>query len=302
MLSLKVNETCKKKIVSELGKTLKDLEEQTKIVKEWIKTQTHLPEIPSTNMIEFVVVNSKFKIEKIKQKVELYYTIKNSYPDFYDNVNPKLQTVKEGMNNQLIVPIPKLIEDKYRLIVFKMKDNEEGFNDDAQLALVVNLYEIRMQEDFSLSDIILFDFEHVTMTHVYKTSFAMVRRAAYILEKLYSNRIKAVHIINYHPICRLLYKMASMVLKQKLLDRVKFHNSVESLCQHIPKESLPSDYGGDQKSLDEIEELWKTKLVEYADRFDELDTLRVNDALRPAPMKDNETLNLQGTFRKLIVD
>lgn len=48
--------------------------------------------------------------------------------------------------------------------------------------------------------------------------------------------------------------------------------------------------------------LWKKKLMEYADRFDKLDTLRVDESQRSSPLKDTENLGVQGTFRKLDID
>lgn len=41
---------------------------------------------------------------------------------------------------------------------------------------------------------------------------------------------------------------------------------------------------------------------EYADRFDILDKLRVNEDKRPDPVKDIDGSGMQGTFKKLNID
>lgn len=48
--------------------------------------------------------------------------------------------------------------------------------------------------------------------------------------------------------------------------------------------------------------MWKQKYVEYQNRFDKLDTLKVDETLRPVPMKDLEIFGMEGTFKKLNID
>lgn len=40
----------------------------------------------------------------------------------------------------------------------------------------------------------------------------------------------------------------------------------------------------------------------YANRFDILDTLRVNETLRPEPLQNDELLGFYGNFRQLNCD
>jgi hypothetical protein len=46
----------------------------------------------------------------------------------------------------------------------------------------------------------------------------------------------------------------------------------------------------------------KRKVVQYQERFDRLDTLRVNENLRPAEFNNDEILGFYGNFKKLDVD
>lgn len=40
-------------------------------------------------------------------------------------------------------------------------------------------------------------------------------------------------------------------MKPKVMGRLKVHNSVEELYEHIPKEYLPKDYGGEEPCMEE---------------------------------------------------
>lgn len=44
------------------------------------------------------------------------------------------------------------------------------------------------------------------------------------------------------------------------------------------------------------------KLDEYQDRFDKLDTLRVNEDLRPEVLRNDEDLGYYGNFKNLAFD
>uniref|UniRef100_A0A6P7GXT0 Uncharacterized protein LOC114342040 isoform X3 n=1 Tax=Diabrotica virgifera virgifera TaxID=50390 RepID=A0A6P7GXT0_DIAVI len=75
-------------IRKEWGKTKNDIIKDILIIREWLKTQKHLPEIPSDNAIEFFLTNCKFSIEKTKQNLDMYYTVQNLIPDLYQKCNP----------------------------------------------------------------------------------------------------------------------------------------------------------------------------------------------------------------------
>jgi hypothetical protein len=50
-------------------------------------------------------------------------------------------------------------------------------------------------------------------------------------------------------------------------------------------------------------EMTRRKLAQYQERFDRLDTLRVNENLRPEEFNnDDEILGFYGNFKKLDVD
>lgn len=83
---------------------------------------------------------------------------------------------------------------------------------------------------------------------------------------------------------------------------------------------LPSDYGGTEKSIEQLHgtdtilvytvvwfeflELTQRRFRSYQERFDLLDELRVNESLRPSELEkeNDEILGFHGNFKKLDID
>ncbi|XP_072384028.1 retinol-binding protein pinta-like [Diabrotica undecimpunctata] len=300
-----IRDVVKKNVLKEHGKTIEDLSDYVQYLTKWIKSQPHFPEIPTENMIEFILATTKFSTEIAKKKLDMYYTIRSIYPNYFNNLNPKLPYVRNAFNAGYVLPLPKIINEMYRVVIIKPKEKSESiFNVTEQLYLVLDLYEIRMHEDLMAGDIIVFDMTYLALGHVLKVSPMFVKAAVTILENLYSTRIKEVHILNYPSVFDKLLAIAKLFIKPKLYDRLKLHSSFESFLNYVPLEVLPKDYGGEEKSLDELEKMLKLKLTEYGDRFDKLDTLRVNESLRPTELgiESQEKFGVHGTFRQLNID
>ncbi|RZC39700.1 hypothetical protein BDFB_012916 [Asbolus verrucosus] len=93
-----VDESVWKKALELFDRTEKSFEEDVETVKEWMKTQPHLPEIMEDVKIRNFLILNKCSIEKTKQKVDMYYTIRSLIPDLYDDSNPKLPHLQKYMD------------------------------------------------------------------------------------------------------------------------------------------------------------------------------------------------------------
>ena len=79
---------------------------------------------------------------------------------------------------------------------------------------------------------------------------------------------------------------------------------MDSLYQHVPKNILPEEYGGEAGPMSEIIKLWEAKFLEYRNYFVEDDRFGIDESKRTE--KDNKTANalqsMKGSFRKLEID
>ncbi|XP_056635417.1 uncharacterized protein LOC130444352 [Diorhabda sublineata] len=262
-LSFVVNKKSKDKMLEELGITEGDLQKCVAFMKHWCETQPHLPEIPSQTKIEFCLMNNELDIERTKATFDLYYTLRTTMPQVYGRANPNTSIMQLCVQDCQVVLLPKLLEDKYGVIIFKLQSQTHHEVDAyAWLNSVLNIYEVVMEEGVMLDTVLILDMTNLGMKHVFKITPKFVSDTFYLIE-------------------------------------FKFHHSAQSLGEYIPKDMLPNDYGGKYISIDALQKLWIEKQKEYRYHFDKLDTLKVNESLRPASSKKQGNYNIFENFSKL---
>ncbi|RZC42357.1 CRAL TRIO domain containing protein [Asbolus verrucosus] len=296
-----VDETVWKKALELFDRTEKSFEEDVETVKEWMKTQPHLPEIMEDAKIRNFLILNKCSIEKTKQKIDMYYTIRSLIPDFYDESNPKLGHLQESMDVMYCVVHPVLSQEMSRIFFFKVKVT----NKCSPLFMTVQIYniaEIRLHEDCMMSEILIFDMQDASMEDVAKFTPNLLSKIFTVYKSVYSIRLKALYFINSFPYIRPVIAFLKLILKPKIFQRIYVCEDSAILNEIFSKQTLPKDYGGQGPSLDELNEMLKAKFREHQDRFDLLDKLRVNENLRPEKLNNDELLGFYGNFKKLEVD
>ncbi|KAJ8966984.1 hypothetical protein NQ314_003171 [Rhamnusium bicolor] len=253
-------------------------------------------------IISFLILN-KFSIETTKLKLDMYYTLRTLIPEIYENKNPRLPHMKKVADKNYVIPLPKITKEGYRVTILKpTDDNPDNFDPYDFFGHCYNIIEIRIQEDIPFGDVLVYDFQFFKKGHILKMTPISVKKSVIVLEKVFSNRVKAIHFINTPSYIDILLAILRPLLKPKLNKRLHVHQKSDAILKCISKDILPKDYGGDELSLFELNELWKNKLSEYQDRFDALDKMRTNEKLRPTPLVNDEILGFHGNFKKLNVD
>ncbi|XP_044272457.1 uncharacterized protein LOC123016249 [Tribolium madens] len=275
------------------------------VLKEWMKTQPHLPEIMAEKMIENFLILNKGSIELTKEKIDMYYTVRSHLPEVFDESNPKLPEMRQIVDAVHVVALPKLTKEMFRVSFSKIRNTElmEKIDFNKVIAHLVNCQEIRLSEDVAFGDIFIVDAADASFNLMLKfTPSILYKTLILIYERLFSMRLKAVYVFNAPPFVEKIVTIVKGFIKPKMFDRIHIYPDSSFLLKCFDKEQIPSDYGGEEKSLCELQELGKLKRVEYQERFDKLDNLRVNEKLRPEKLINDENLGFYGNFKKLEID
>ncbi|XP_030756396.1 alpha-tocopherol transfer protein-like [Sitophilus oryzae] len=292
-----------KHIEAEFGKKQTDIEDCINILEEWFKTQPHLPEQPNRTLIRAFLFFNKFSIERCKEKLDMYYTIRNKLPEMFQ-YNPASAEMIKNSKVSYIVPLPKLAPDNRRIIFCKFSDQygPEDFDMEKYLCHILNTFEVLMREDLFLGSHFVVDAGSVKMGHVTKVNPMTLKKSSVIMEKVYTNRVASIHCINFYPALETTMNIIKSIIPAKIAKRFHYHKNAEALFSIFPKSIIPSDIGGDESSLDELNNRWIEKFGQYKDLFDKLGAMRVNESLRPTRLVNDEVLGYYGNFKKLDVD
>lgn len=108
---------------------------------------------------------NKCSVEKAKQKIDWYYTMRGIVPEFYGR-HPLSPEMVETAKTRGSVLCPKLTHDLYRISVCKVTNYPvKGVSDMEMLfAHVLNISELRLREDRCLGNILVFDITEAKMS------------------------------------------------------------------------------------------------------------------------------------------
>ncbi|KAJ3624287.1 hypothetical protein MTP99_017925 [Tenebrio molitor] len=292
-------EKVRKEAYKIFNKDEQSAKKDVEMVKEWLRTQHHLPEIMNDNMILNFLMMNKFSIERTKQKIDMYYTIKDVIPDVY--CNPKSPQIKDFMKDVYICLHPVLVKGLYKVYWYKVKEPNK-LSVRKMIMVGNNIAEIRLNEDCFYRDFMIVDLDNVGFSDIVKTTPTDIGKFVTIYEKIFSFCLEALYIVNAPSFTSNVMAIFKSLMKPKIFNRIQVHQDTEVLKELFSDEDLPRDYGGKGPTLQELNDLIMQKFEEYGDRFDQLDKLRVDENLRPEKLNNDEVLGFHGNFKKLDVD
>ncbi|XP_050552717.1 alpha-tocopherol transfer protein-like [Spodoptera frugiperda] len=282
----------------------KRLEEAIDILEDWIQKQPHIVKKDfSRRYLEVSIISSKGSVEKAKKQIDRLCTFKTLIPKLFSKYNLKteLHTVLEKSWH---VPLPRLTEDYYRIILIK------GFSSDYtpeeilqyfQATVIVTEYITVYVNGFT----IIVDYRGLNLLQlVTRMSTADVQQFINALIEGYGARLKNIHIITESTAINLLVATAKQFIKEKIIKKLQIVRTLEELHNFIPKDLLPEEYGGKEKSYEKIhadwvEELSSEKHIEYLKMMSKACT---DETKRPIDKFNEEYMGMPGSFRNLIVD
>jgi hypothetical protein len=123
-------------------------------------------------------------MEKTKQAIDMYYTIRTLIPDTFENIHPNLPQMQELMDIAYCTILPRLTNDMYRVLAFKIRnehliDKMEPHN---VMGLLLNIQELRLKEDVMFGDIVIFDMKGINMGYLSKLTPSILSKFVAIYE------------------------------------------------------------------------------------------------------------------------
>lgn len=290
----------------ELNEVFERIEDDIQALREWISKQRHLRSRTSDQFLVAFLRGCKYSIEKAKQKIDNFYSMRATLPQIYQNRtvdDPKvLEIIKTGVCLRLPTPTGYSgpLISIIRTAAYDI--NKYSFSDIIKVGTMISDIQLMEEDNCSVSGMIeIMDMTNVTANHLFHLNPSVVKKCAAYTDEAMPFRHKGIHFVCTIPQFESAYNTLKKLMGNKDNRKIQIHgNDLESLYKFVPKECLPVEYGGTNGTIEEIIQHWSKKILDYRDFFIEEQNYGSDENLRLGEPVNYEHLSgCDGSFRML---
>ncbi|KAJ4426597.1 hypothetical protein ANN_26395, partial [Periplaneta americana] len=262
--------------------------------------------------LERWLIRCKNSMERTKQSIDLYYTLKSLSPDLMCDWNPRSKRYLDTVQTFCYFPMPELTPEGDRVIIMKyLTKNTINYTHDDIAKMILISNEARMCEEYCFSDIYVFDLENYTLGHASRVTFTTTKKGIVCSMDALGTRLKAFHFINAPSCAEVVIWMIKAVLNPKLISRVRIFSlnvyvhgkDLTEFSKQVPRMCLPDDLGGTGGSLQENWNLWLKKVDSYRNWFKQHENFKSDESKRQGgALNSDDVFGFEGSFKELNVD
>nr|XP_049698915.1 alpha-tocopherol transfer protein-like [Helicoverpa armigera] len=282
------------------------IEEAIKILEDWIQKQDHIVKKDfSKTYLEKTLISCKGSVEKSKKQIDRLCTLKTLVPKFFNKYHVKTE-LQHVLDLASFTPLPKVTKDFYRVIIIKVSSKDltaEAFMQYYQYNIILTEY--IKAHDYVNGFIIISDYSQVNIFDLMtKMNTVDLQQFITILMEGYGARLKGIHLLTESKAIDLFVKTMKQFLSEKIGNRIHVHPNMDALHKIVPKEILPSDFGGAEKSIEKLNEEWIQALSseEHVEYLKMMSNACTDETRRLAGKFNEECMGMPGSFRNLSVD
>lgn len=308
MALIGANNQQKKNIFEEINETSPNkLEDNKAIIEKWIRSQPHMPKNYDERILATFIRGCKHDAERVQRKLDHYFSYRKIMPELFVNRDPTAPDMKNLHEQFSAFPLPELTSDGCRITFHRFNAASNDLDVKAVVKYLIMLGEIRLIEEGPIAgDVCIFDVSGVSASMVPKLINPVVKKGIMCSQNALPQRVKEIHIFNAPPFMDTAVNIIKMFVKQKIKDRFHVYSDIQGLYKYIPKDALPSDYGGKEKSSDALQSEWNKKLESYRSYFEEQENICTDETKRmnaeQSSTEYNELFGTTGSFHKLSID
>ncbi|XP_047538586.1 uncharacterized protein LOC125072118 [Vanessa atalanta] len=278
------------------------LEASIDILVKWLQKQDHfIKKDFSKEYLERAIIFSKGSVERAKLKLDKTSTFKTLLPRYFQAFDVKKATI---LQNILCGIVPKLTKDHNRIVVTKnVGDNFSRIIDFYKYTIMICEYVNACE--YCDSFIVVFDARGSNiMDYIKFFSPVDMQQCISILIEGYKMRVKGFHFLTPSKSIDTLISIFKRALSPKLRQRIQIHRDLESLHKYVPKEIMPSDLGGQEKSIKELHDDLMNIMTsdEFTAFLNDMRLAATDETCRSDDKFNDQYMGMPGSFRKLNID
>ncbi|XP_076178565.1 clavesin-2 [Ptiloglossa arizonensis] len=246
----------------------------------------------------------KFNLPMAEQMLERYLSIRQRYPNWFQNLDIEDPDIEAIVDAGYLVPLPDRDRNGRRVILSCAGRFDPYKYTSAQMARTHSLVVEALMDDEEnqvRGYTYINDESGLTMGHLSAWSLMDIRNMLRCIQNSTPMRHKETHFVNIPSCATKIIEFAISLLNNKLRARISVHKNLKELKAAIDPSSLPKEYGGDMPLSEMIAEFKKT-LKKQRDDIKALDDMYI-EILSPDYRQISDNLSgMAGSFRKLEVD
>ncbi|XP_055611347.1 alpha-tocopherol transfer protein-like [Uranotaenia lowii] len=197
------------------------------------------------------------KVEDARKVLKIYYEVKKSAPELFNNRDPFDAKIRHCFQHQDYFPLPPTPAG-YSVIYHRLsspKASNYNFNDAVKTYFML-LDSCLYTQGPRPGLICLFDMSNVGLTHLLRVNMTTLRNFFHYLQDALPAKLKAIHVLNAVSFFDKVLYLIKPFLRAEILNMLFLHpvnaNLDKLYDEWIPRSCLPSDYGGELKSVAEL--------------------------------------------------
>ncbi|KAF5291263.1 hypothetical protein FQR65_LT11441 [Abscondita terminalis] len=306
-------EVLQKKAIFELGEDVDRRLEDIHHIRTWLKQQPHLNVfmyklIQDDQWILTFLRGCKFSLQKTKEKLDMFYTMKSLLPEFYKDRDPFRPDIQEILKLGLCLPLPSNQMEPQTILVRLSPEDPSLFKFSNVLKVSFMIIDILLRENdnFIISGQYGIQyFNNATIKHILHVDVSVCKKAMSCFYSAYPTRPKGAIFVNPPVYFEKFIATLKSWVPEKISKRVHVYNenNVNKLYEQVSIDSIPSDYGGNGPTIQELTDNWKKIVENHRDWFIEEEKYCSAEAKRIGKKYTSSDLfGVEGSFRKLCID
>ncbi|KAJ0181738.1 hypothetical protein K1T71_002460 [Dendrolimus kikuchii] len=296
------------KASAELNEDPRRVPDDIQHLKDWLAKQPHLKARTDDQWLLCFLRGCKFSLERTKEKLDLFYSLRSTAPEMYciKHTDAKFDEI---LSLGAIITLPKVAApDAPRVTLIRAGQYDPDKYSIFDIMAVSNILQkiILMEDDNAVvaGSVGILDLENVTMGHFLQMTPMTMKKMVVASQDAMPFRMKGTHYLNTPTGFETVFNAMKGLLNEKNRNRLYVHNkNYDAMYQYISKDILPTEYGGNGGSINDILAYWKNKVKEYSAFLEEDMQFGTDESKRPGKPKTAEDIfGAEGSFRKLEFD
>ncbi|XP_037915849.1 alpha-tocopherol transfer protein-like [Hermetia illucens] len=295
------------KAAKEINEVPKRIPDDLRVLRDWLKKEPHLISRTDDQFLVCFLRGCKHSLERSKEKLESYYTLRTAVPEFFTKRDPTDPEFIDLISKGLVCPLPIPHPKGSRIILCKpgvYDVNRHGFITCMKYSLMLIDRNFVEDDYFNICGYNIFlDMKGFTGKHIAQVTVPILKKVAELFKGAYPVRHKGIHFINFPVGLDALVALAKTFLPAKIANQIYFHSDIKSVYKFLPQSCLPAEYGGDAGTVAEITSNYMEMYLSDEKWFIQDAKYRTDESKRRgAPVTPSDLFGIDGSFRKLEID